>query len=360
MDAIRFPLLPFSWLYGAAVTIRNKCFDWSVFSSQALGPPTISVGNLSVGGTGKTPLVAYIARHFQSRGKRVAVLSRGYKRESSGFILVSDGRQVFVGAPESGDEPQELAHGLRGVIVAVDEKRTRAGQKVLERYAVDVFVLDDGFQHRAVKRDLDIVTTPVSLNEASGFLMVPRPLLLPAGRLREPLRSLQRAQHVVFTRATAMKSGREVFEHYKNWYREYTSADFSAVEFQAKSFVRLSDGGEENPDSLRGKKVCLFSGIGIPESFRHLVASLGIVIVGEIVYPDHHSYRDQDLERLKSLFSKENADCFLTTMKDAARLSGSSEGKAFMNEFPLYGLAIDIDFVFGKETFHQHLDRLFT
>ena len=157
-----------------------------------------------------------------------------------------------------------------------------------------------------------------------------------------------------------MKSGREVFEHYKNWYREYTSADFSAVEVQAKSLVRLSDDGEENPDSLHGKKVCLFCGIGIPEGFRHLVATLGIVMIGEIVYPDHHTYRGQDLENLKNLFRKEDADCFLTTMKDAARLSGSNKGRVFMNEFPVYGLAINIDFVFGKETFHQHLDRLFT
>lgn len=359
MNASRFPLLPFSWLYGAAVTIRNKCFDWGVFTSRDLGAPTISVGNLSVGGTGKTPLVAYIARYFQTKGKRVAILSRGYKRESSGYILVSDGRQVFVGAQDSGDEPQELARGLRGVIVAVDEKRRRAGQKVLERYAVDVFVLDDGFQHRGVKRDLDIVTIPASLDEAPYWGIELRPLLIPAGRLREPLRSLRRANHLVFTRARAVGPTIDAVEVLRDGYRHCSSADVSAVDFQVRGFVRLSDAVKEDPDEWRGKRVYLFSGIAGPEQFARLVADLGVVIVGRSDYPDHFEYHVQDIKRLENRFKSSEAEFLLTTMKDAARLSGSNEGRAFMNEFPVYGFAIDIDFVFGKETFHQHLDRLF-
>ena len=127
-NALRFLLLPFSWLYAGAVIIRNKFFDWGFLRSEKLGAPTISVGNLSVGGTGKTPLVAYVVRYLQRKGKRVAILSRGYKRKSVGFVLVSDGKRILADAAQSGDEPQELAQHLPGVIVAVEENRARVGR----------------------------------------------------------------------------------------------------------------------------------------------------------------------------------------------------------------------------------------
>lgn len=358
MNAIRLALLPLSWIFTLAVAFRNKCYDWQVFPSHSLGRPTVSVGNLSVGGTGKTPLVAYIARYFQQKGKQVAILSRGYKRESSGFVLVSDGEKILVGAKTGGDEPLELARQLAGVIVAVDEKRARAGEKVRERFPVDLFVLDDGFQHRAVRRDFDIVTIPASLDKAPNSGIELCPFLIPAGLLREPLRGLRRANHVVFTRAKFVGSSPDAVEYMRDWYRLHTSAGVSAVDFQVRKLVRLSDGEKEDPEKWQGKKVYLFSGIAGPEGFFRLVADLGIVIAGRSVFRDHYEYQARDIQRLKKGFIDSKAESFLTTMKDAARLSGSDVGRVFLAESPVYGLAIDIQFIHGQETFHRHLDRL--
>ena len=358
-NALRFLLLPFSWLYAGAVIIRNKFFDWGFLRSEKLGAPTISVGNLSVGGTGKTPLVAYVVRYLQRKGKRVAILSRGYKRKSVGFVLVSDGKRILADAAQSGDEPQELAQHLPGVIVAVEENRARAGQEILEKFSIDVFVLDDGFQHRWVKRDLDIVTMPIRLDEQSAWFGVPRPLLLPAGRLREPLWSLRRAQHIVFTRAKGLESNPKLFENLKDWYRQYSSADVSAVGFRARTLVRLSDWKEEEPVKFGAKKAFLFCGIENPDDFSRLATSSGFVVVERSTFPDHYRYRAQDILNLKNRFATCGAEFLLTTMKDAARLSGTSEGRAFASELPVYALAIDLQFIHGEQTFHQHLDRLF-
>jgi len=359
VNALTFLLLPLSWLFGIGVGLRNKCFDWGIFRSESLGVPTISVGNLTVGGTGKTPLVAHIARYLQQKGKRVAILSRGYKRESTAFVLVSDGNNIVADATQSGDEPMELARQLPGVVVAVDEKRARAGKEVLERFSIDVFILDDGFQHCAVKRDVDIVTIPVSLDKAPSFGRAPRSYLIPAGWRREPLGSLKRASHLVFTRGRDVCSNLEAFEGLRNWYCQYTVADASAVDFQVRALVCLSDGIEEDPKKFVGKKGFLFCGIAGPEGFFRLAAHSGLKVVGKKSFTDHYRYRARDFLSLKSQFSTTGADLLLTTMKDAARLSGCPECKAFVRELPVYGLAADVAFVQGKKAFHEHLDRLF-
>jgi tetraacyldisaccharide 4'-kinase len=349
-------LLPLSWLYRAGVTIRNKGFDWGIWRSTALGAPTISVGNLTVGGTGKTPLVAYIARYLVGKGKRVAVLSRGYSRKSRGFILVSDGVHFLADVLTVGDEPYELAHDLRGVIVAVDEKRVRAGRIVSQRFPVDVFILDDGFQHRKVKRDLDVVTLTGSVDGASDDRRKLNSRLLPAGRFREPLRSLKRADHIVLTGVSGAGIGR--IENELGLYRRYTSADASVVSPRVRAVVRLRDRKEENQDKLDGKSAFVFCGIANPRQFFRFASSCGFVVAGQKAFADHHWYRAQDLLDLQRRYQAAGAALMLTTMKDAARLSGSQEGRTFIKEFPVYGLAIDLQFVQGENAFHRHLDRL--
>jgi tetraacyldisaccharide 4'-kinase len=346
-------------LFGVGVALRNKCFDWGIFASEELGVPTISVGNLSVGGAGKTPVVAHIARYLLQKGKRVAILSRGYKRESTGFVLVSDGDKILVGARRGGDEPQELAQQLDGVVVAVGEKRAMAGKRVLERSSIDVFILDDGFQHRALKRQLDVVTIPVSPNDVSPLSVTSSQFLLPAGRRREPLASLRRANHLVFTRAKDLGPRPDIFEGMKNRFRRFTVADASAVDFQVRALVSLSARKEEDPRRFVGKKAFLFCGIADPESFFQLATRSGFEVVGRKSFTDHYKYQAQDFLTLKSQFSTIGAELLLTTMKDAARLSDCLEGKAFVTELPVYGLAVEVAFVQGEKAFHKHLDRLF-
>lgn len=358
MNALTF-LLPLSWLFGIGVGLRNKCFDWGIFRSENLRVPTISVGNLTVGGTGKTPLVAHIARYLQQKGKHVAILSRGYKRESTGFVLVSDGHNIIADETQSGDEPLELARQLPGVVVAVDEKRARAGKRVLEMFSIDAFILDDGFQHRTVRRDVDIVTIPASLDKAHSFGRVPRSHLIPAGGRREPLGSLKRASHLVFTRAKDLGSSANVLEEMQNRFRRFTVADVSAVDFQVRTLIRLSDRKEEDPKRVVGKMAFLFCGIADPENFFQLATHLGLEVVWTKSFADHYRYEAQDLVRLGNRFPASGAELMLTTMKDAARLSDSPEGRAFLREFPVYGLAVAVKFLHGEKDFRRHLDRLF-
>jgi tetraacyldisaccharide 4'-kinase len=349
-------LLPISWLYRAAVTIRNKSFDWGIRRSTALGAPTVSVGNLTVGGTGKTPLVAYIARYLVGKGKRVAVLSRGYSRESRGFVLVSDGESLPADVLTVGDEPYELALDLPGVIVAVDEKRGRAGKIVSHKFPVDVFILDDGFQHRGVKRDLNVVTITEGVNSASGDVREVNSRLLPAGRFREPLESLKRAGHIVLTGVSGEAIAR--IENDLGFYRRYTSADASAVSPRVRAVVRLWDRREENQSKFVGKSAFVFCGIAKPGQFFRFASSSGFMVAGQAAFADHHWYGSQDLLALQRQYQSTGAAFVLTTMKDAARLSGSPEGRTFIKEFPVYGLAIDLQFVQGENAFHQQLDRL--
>jgi tetraacyldisaccharide 4'-kinase len=359
VNALTFFLIPFSWLFGVGVALRNKCFDWGIFRSDSLGVPTISVGNLSVGGTGKTPLVASVARYLQQKAKRIAILSRGYKRKSTGFVLVSDGEKILVGATVGGDEPQELAQQLPSVVVAVDEKRARAGRKVLERFPIDVFILDDGFQHRAVKRDLDIVTIPASSGVTSSVYDTASRFLIPAGRRREPLRSLKRADLLVFTRTRDSGFSRDALEEMGKRFRRFTAANAAPVDFKVRALVRLSDRKEENLEGFVGKKAFLFCGIGDPQSFFRLAADSGLEVVRTKSFSDHYRYRAQDLLSLGNQFPAGGAELLLTTMKDAARLSDFSDGKAFMRDFPVYGLAVEVEFLRGEKDFHRQLDRLF-
>jgi tetraacyldisaccharide 4'-kinase len=349
-------LLPLSWLYRAGVAIRNKSFDWGIRRSTALGGPTISVGNLTVGGTGKTPVVAYIARYLVGKGKRVAVLSRGYSRKSTGFVLVSDGENILADVSMVGDEPYELAQDLPRVIVAVDEKRGRAGNMVSHRFPVDVFILDDGFQHRGVKRDLDVVTIARSVDGALDDGRQFSSCLLPAGRFREPLGSLKRADHIVLTGVSGEGVAR--IEKDLGFCRRYTSADASVVSPRLRAIVRLWNREEESSDRFVGKSTFLFCGIANPGQFFRFASSCGFVGARQKAFADHHWYRGQDLLDLQRQYQTAGASLLLTTMKDAARLSGSPEGRAFMKEFPVYALAIELQFVQGESAFHEQLDRL--
>lgn len=363
-------MLPLSLVYGLIVAVRNKCYDWQIFHSLKLPVSVVSVGNITVGGTGKTPLVAYIAQYLRRRGKRVAILSRGYKRRSFGFVLVSDGEKNLVDSSRSGDEPYELAQTLPGVIVAVDERRARAGMKVIQQFPVDVVVLDDGFQHRVLQRNLDIVTIPSDQNESWRrpsrlskafftsfyYRAISADKLLPAGLQREPLRNLRRAQHIVFTRANMLTS--EGFQNLQAKYRQYSIADASAIDYRMKNVVRISDGNEYEAQKFRGKRILVFCGIQDPENFSRLAVGAGFEVVYTVFFPDHYEYRDKDFVQLRKSLSDSLADCFLTTMKDAARLLGTNEGEKFVSEAPVYALLIGIEFIHGKEVFHQHLDRL--
>ena len=183
--------------------IRNWLFDIGILKSVDVGVPVISVGNITAGGTGKTPIVENIAKIFIEQGKKVAIVSRGFGRASRGTVVVSDGKNILAKAKDAGDEPLYLAQRFNSVIVVVDEQRVRGAQLAVTKYGAEIILLDDGFQHRYLKRDIDIVLMD---SQNSPFVTS----LLPAGYRREPLRSLQRANAIIWTKVKRL-TGRPLF-----------------------------------------------------------------------------------------------------------------------------------------------------
>lgn len=293
-------LSPLSWLYGAAVGVRNRYYDR--VGGKRLPVPVVSVGNVTVGGSGKTPLVVAVAKELVTRELPVAVVSRGYGREgSSDFVLVSDGSDVLVSAREGGDEPVELAQKLPGVVVAVGSDRFRTGQKLLERLGRHVIVLDDGFQHRRLARDVDLVCFDCREPASSLYL-------LPAGRLREPLESLTRADAVVLT----------------GWSDACEPPETSGVAViravtRSVGFTRL-DAHEERlePGAFHGSPVGVALGVARPE---RILESLDADVVQLTARRDHHRWRESELRDIARSASARGARALLTTGKDAVKMS---------------------------------------
>jgi len=268
-------------MYGAGVRTRNALYDRGTLKKAALQGPVISVGNLSVGGSGKTPFVVLLGELLKARGIKFDVLSRGYGRQTQGVALVE-----AAGLPRDfGDEPLLIARRL-GVPVIVGENRFEAGQFAEKKFGFQLHLLDDGFQHRALARDFDVVL--VTPEDASD-------LLLPAGRLREPLSSLSRADAVVLTN------------------------DASADQFPVAGKLVWRVRREILARNVPPRPVA-FCGIARPKNFFLQLRALGIEPAAEAVYRDHHSYTEQDIRDLLQLKTRSEAGGFVTTEKDEINL----------------------------------------
>lgn len=274
---------PLSSIYGGMVAARNALYDREWLRAQRLQGPVVSVGNLSAGGSGKTPFVLLLGELLKARGIRFDVLSRGYARQSRGVLLVNPG-----GLPRDfGDEPLLISRRLQ-VPVVVGENRFEAGRFAEARFGAQLHLLDDGFQHRGLVRDFDIVlVTPQDADDQ----------LLPAGRLREPLRSLRRADAVALTSGAA--------------------ADKFPV--SEKSVWRVRRGIV--PQNVPPRPV-VFCGIARPQNFVLQLRAANIDPVAEAFYRDHHAYTGNDVQELLQLKHKSEAGGFVTTEKDAINLGG--------------------------------------
>ena len=274
---------PFSSLYRAVVCARNTLHDRHLIPSRCLEGPVISIGNLSVGGSGKTPFVILLGELLKARGMKFDVLSRGYGRKTKGVMQVDPGGS----AHDFGDEPLLIARRLE-VPVVLGEDRYQAGVLAEDKYGPQLHLLDDGFQHRSLARDFDIVLVTAADS---------RDRLLPAGRLREPLISLQRADAVVLTAGAAPES----------------------FPLDGKLVWRVRRG--ILPQNVPGRPVA-FCGIARPQNFMLQLRKAGIEPAAEAVYRDHHAYTERDIRELLSLKMKSEADGFVTTEKDAINLGG--------------------------------------
>lgn len=308
LDALAMlPLLALlSVPYAVAMRLRAQAYEWGVFRVRRLPKPVISVGNITAGGTGKSPMVAWIARYLLDRGKRVAVLSRGYGGSAmvSGGI-VSDGRQILMTASEAGDEPVMLADTVPGLIVAIGVDRYRSGLDVLRQLEPDVFILDDGFQHQRVHRDLDILLLDAERPFGNGHV-------LPAGLMREPRSAAARADVIVYTRCSG-DSPVHLFPR----------IPYCRANHEIAAVRSLKEGTEREPlANLSNEKIVAFAGIADPESFFSMLRHSGLDLVAAIPFPDHCEYGDGELAVIDETLESARGDCFITTEKDAVKLAG--------------------------------------
>ncbi|MGH7256113.1 MAG: tetraacyldisaccharide 4'-kinase, partial [Nitrospirales bacterium] len=279
---LRWPLLALAVPYGAVVRTRLHLYARGWLRRTTLPCRVISVGNLTVGGTGKTPLVIALASWMQARGERVGVLSRGYGRRSrSASVLVSDGRRVLAGPEEAGDEPQVIARRCPGVVVAVGADRARLGRWVLGQFPLSCLILDDGFQHLALQRDVDLLV--IDASDPRGLAD-----LLPAGRLREPLEGAARASAVILTRADDPVDVKSVLAALREAIGKEPAP--ITVSFFAENLVDPVTGAEEPAERLSGRHIVAFSGIGNPSGFRQTLVNSGARLLAERVFHDHHVY----------------------------------------------------------------------
>ncbi len=297
---------PLSALYGRLLEARARRYETGRSPSVRLSRPVVSVGNLTVGGTGKTPFVLHLAERFLSQGRRPAILSRGYGRRSREVVIVSRGEGPIVGPDEGGDEPVSIAARLPRAIVVVAPRRADAA-RAAEPMAPDVFILDDGFQHLAVRRDVDLLL----LDAADPFGGERYP---PFGRLREPPSALGRADGIVFTRPSEGHPTSSALSR-------VAVANSDAPVFHARIFPEgLTDvtGGPAD----RPRRCVAVCGIAAPSSFLESLAALGIEPAETIVFPDHRRYRDGDVARISAAVRASASTAVVTTEKDAVKLGG--------------------------------------
>jgi len=317
-------LPPLSTLYGAVTRARSSLYQRGTFRSSKLSRPVISIGNITTGGTGKTPLVELVARTLAAEGRKVCILTRGYGRKNPNErVLVSDGITVFSNPAEAGDEPYLLASNLVGVAAVVsDSNRFAAGQGAINHLGSDCFVLDDGFQHLQLARDLDVVTIDATNPWGGGHL-------LPYGRLREGLTGLKRASCFVMTRCDQVDSVEPVS-------KELAKLSGDRPLFLSRMVnLRITP---LNPETLKTPQepVAAFCGVGNPQSFfRHLTLN-GHSPIFRKSFPDHYSYTQSDVDALAHSAKQAGAQSLITTAKDAVKLH------ALQFSLPCYSLEIKL------------------
>ena len=323
---VLFPLCLLSFFYGWVVSARIFFYTRGIFSTHSLPCKVVSVGNITLGGTGKTPFVCLLSEMIQSKGFRVAVLSRGYKGNfKEPFALVTDGERILMGAREAGDEPYLMAEKLRGVPVIVGRERWLSGKYAVQRFQSEVVILDDGFQHLPLERDLDLLLIDSASPFGNGYLF-------PRGLLREPLKALCRADAVILTKVQKCANIKNLKENLKEKLLAYPifEAEYTPVEVRVGGNLQVL-----SPEHLKGKKILAFSGLAKPESFQKTLLGLEARIVGVEVFPDHHWYVQEDVEKLWQRGAKLNVEALVTTEKDMVRLKDCT-----MGPLPLYVLSI--------------------
>lgn len=343
-SSVEFLLFILSLFYGGLVKLRSAAYQGGMIKPKSLPCTVISVGNITAGGTGKTPMTLYMAELVQRLGYKVVVISRGYKGEleKTGGI-VSNGKTILMGPEKAGDEPFMLAGKLKDIPVIVGKNRFEVGMQAIMKFNPDVIVLDDAFQHLKLKRDINLVLLDAKRPFGNSHL-------LPRGILREPLSSLSRSDAFILTRTDIASGSTESFTGINKYisfrpiYRTTHTLYIDKVvdSYKDKTCIDVSKKISFDINILKGKSVFAFSGIAKNEDFKRSIEKISCNIKGFVGYPDHHSYSDTDLSNLLQSAMEKNVDFILTTEKDYVRI-------AYKIEWPIKLVVIGIKISFGKD-----------
>ena len=297
-------------IYGAGLTIRSGLYAAGIFRTRRLPCPVISVGNLTLGGSGKTPLAEVVTRIVGELGWKPALLSRGYGRQTRGVQIVAEATRVRLGARQGGDEPVLLAERLPGVPVVVGQSRYEAGRVALERCGAGALILDDGFQHRTLAKDLEIVAVAGGSPWGNGRLF-------PRGVLREPIEALGHAGLIVVTNPSGPAVMNEVAATLG---RLGARPPVLTAATEPESAREMPRGRAEPPDALRGRRLLAFAGLAAPEGFAATLRAVGARLAGFVEFPDHHAFTHGDIEALARRAGSVGAEGLVTTEKDWVRI----------------------------------------
>lgn len=358
-DLLRGLLWMLSLIYRGIVGTRLALYRNRVFRSHSHGCLVISVGNLTVGGTGKTPVVELLARALQQGGRRVAILSRGYKsvprplllrlvdkitKKKAVFIprVVCDGQSLLLDSRTAGDEPFMLANNLRGVVVLVDRDRVKSGSYAVKEFQADTLILDDGFQYIRMRHGLEVVLIDRQAPFGNEFL-------LPRGTLREPPRNLRRATHIFLTKCDGSDNG-DIIRRIRSYNR---TADIIECAHRPKHLRNFVTGEIKPLEFLRGLRIGSICGIAVPESFENALRKLDAEIEISKTYADHHRFSPKEIESFIRRCGRRELDAVLTTEKDAVRIPRILEP-----EVPVYYLRVEIEILAGQSSWEHFVERL--
>lgn len=333
------PLVP---LYTIVIKLRNLFFDKNVFKSKSVNAEVISVGNITIGGSGKTPLVIYIADLLKSHRKKIGVLSRGYGRKTRGYKLVSDGEKIFTEVSESGDEIYHTVLECR-VPAAVSESRVFGAEQLIKDTNVEFIVLDDAFQHRWIKRDKDIAIIEQRFLKGNNFFIHN---LLPTGNMREPFTALQRADAIVINRKFSDKE--EISEERKKY---FTGKKIFTAYYKAVNFVDIVKNDKYKLEGFEGQKSLVVSGIANPYSFLNALSQTNVDTSNKLIFRDHKNYSQKEIQQIRKSFYATNSHSVVTTEKDAVKLM---KFKKELDDIDIFFLKIKL-VVDDGESFRNYL-----
>lgn len=340
------PLLVLSKAYGEIQTARRWAYRVGLKKSYRPRVPVISIGNITVGGTGKTPCVEAVCRIILKAGKKPAILTRGYGGKFKGnYAIVSDGDKILLTPSEAGDEPVLLANALPGVPVLVGADRKTTAKLAVEKFGVGALLLDDGFQHLRLARDLDIITMDATNPFANGHC-------LPRGFLREKLQALTAANLILLTHADKIDDGKiEILK--KKIQKLSGQTPILKTRHKPTGCIDVKTGETKGLQALKELKVLAFAGIGNPEIFFQSLKELGATVLQSEPFPDHHVYKQHEIKKLDDWADLMNADALTTTEKDRARLTSFPPTAK-----PILSLCMELDIMEQGDLFDEIIQKI--